>query len=286
MNIFFLLNKLFQKSKNCVHNHVSTFFIVIFFSFVLLGPLVINKIFYMPAPFPILNVHWELSDALSYYGTILSSIASIIGVYLSISAAQKNYHEDEINKVKPYLSITSYRRSYNIWLFDRSQAKNSSPQVNECSSYKEYILDKVCFTIENQNIRFQKDLSDVDKKIVESNGLSLEEQGHYIYLSLMIENIGNGAATNMRIGFYRENSERLGVDFYTFKVNQCAYCMIFSKDSEKNLFGNYVLDLSYGDILGHRYSQKYPLEIDKQDKYYRIKFDLKGLQAPDVNWVN
>lgn len=115
------------------------------------------------------------------------------------------------------------------------------------------------------------------KKIVETYGLYLRDtvdhkyvldSGHYIYLPLKIENVGSGTATNMFIGFYQENTKHRGVNLYTFKVGQVAYCAIFSNDSEETLFGKYVLNLTYGDILGNHYSQKYPIVIGKEGTHY------------------
>lgn len=294
MNIFSFLKTQALKVQNflCKYKQALKFVLVLLF-FALVGPLFLNWFFYLPAPCPIFNVGWEIEDALSYYGAMVAAVATVVGVYVSIGAAQKNYHEDEINKVKPYLALTIYRLAYKVQLFGNEQDAVSSHKKDNPPSYEEYILDKVCIVIENQQILFKRHLSDEQRKVVETGGLYLRDvgeykyvldSGHYIYLPLMVENIGNGAATNMYIGFYRKDGKPRRVNLYTFKVGQAAHCDIFSNAPEEELFGEYILNITYGDILGHHYSQKYPMTIEKCGNQYSYTIDLNGFQTLDENY--
>lgn len=277
MGFLISLKRKFRQFKKFFQDHQQAFnFIIVFLFFAIVGPLGINQIFYRPPVFPIFKVSWEIGDALSYYGVLVAAVATIVGVYVSIGAAQRSYHEDEINRVKPYIALTGYRTACKVQLFSNNPDIAASNADNQ-SSYEEYILDKVHVVIENQQILFKRELSDEQKKIVETYGLYLRDtgdhkyvldSGHYIYLPLKIENVGSGTATNMFIGFYQENTKHRGVNLYTFKVGQVAYCAIFSNDSEETLFGKYVLNLTYGDIWGNHYSQKYPIVIGKEGTHY------------------
>lgn len=290
MGFLISLKRKFRQFKKFFQDHQQAFnFIIVFFFFAIVGPLGINQIFYRPPVFPIFKVSWEIGDALSHYGVLVAAVATIVGVYVSIGAAQRSYHEDEINRVKPYIALTGYCTACKVQLFSNNPDIAASNADNQ-SSYEEYILDKVHVVIENQQILFKRELSDEQKKIVETYGLYLRDtgdhkyvldSGHYIYLPLKIENVGSGTATNMFIGFYQENTKHRGVNLYTFKVGQVAYCAIFSNDSEETLFGKYVLNLTYGDILGNHYSQKYPIVIGKEGTHYCITIDWSGVQTSD-----
>ena len=73
------------------HKGISTVLAIltaIIFLFII--PLVINWLFKVASPIELFVAEWEAGDALSFYGALLASVATIIGVYLSILYAQKN----------------------------------------------------------------------------------------------------------------------------------------------------------------------------------------------------
>lgn len=296
MNISSFLKTHSLKTQNflCKYKQALKFVSVLLF-FALVGPLFLNWFFYLPSLCPVFNVGWGIEDALSYYGTMVAAVATVVGVYVSIEAAQKNYHEDEVNKVKPYLALTLYHSACNVRLFGDDQNNSSTHEKDNPPSYEEYILDKVCIVIENQQILFKRKLSDEQRKIVETYGIHLRDignleyvidSGNYIDLPLMIENIGNGAATNMYIGFYRKDDDARGINLYTFKVGQVAHCEIFSNAPKEELFGEYILNMTYGDISGHHYSQRYPITIGAPGNQYGYTIDLNGFQTADESYKN
>lgn len=118
MGFLISLKRKFRQFKKFFQDHQQAFnFIIVFLFFAIVGPLGINQIFYRPPVFPIFKVSWEIGDALSYYGVLVAAVATIVGVYVSIGAAQRSYHEDEINRVKPYIALTGYRTACKVQLF-------------------------------------------------------------------------------------------------------------------------------------------------------------------------
>lgn len=79
-----------------------------FIIFIVAIPLGINSLFKLTSPLDIFVAEWEAGDALAFYGVMLASATTIIGVYISIEYAQRNYRVDEANRVKPYLALTHY----------------------------------------------------------------------------------------------------------------------------------------------------------------------------------
>lgn len=165
MGFLISLKRKFRQFKKFFQDHQQAFnFIIVFLFFAIVGPLGINQIFYRPPVFPIFKVSWEIGDALSYYGVLVAAVATIVGVYVSIGAAQRSYHEDEINRVKPYIALTGYRTACKVQLFSNNPDIAASNADNQ-SSYEEYILDKVHVVIENQQILFKRELSDEQKRL-------------------------------------------------------------------------------------------------------------------------
>lgn len=165
MGFLISLKRKFRQFKKFFQDHQQAFnFIIVFLFFAIVGPLGINQIFYRPPVFPIFKVSWEIGDALSYYGVLVAAVATIVGVYVSIGAAQRSYHEDEINRVKPYIALTGYRTACKVQLFSSNPDIAASNADNQ-SSYEEYILDKVHVVIENQQILFKRELSDEQKRL-------------------------------------------------------------------------------------------------------------------------
>lgn len=52
-------------------------------------PILINRVFLIPAPFDFLAVDWEAKETLSYYGTVLTGLASAYLAYFAIQQSKK-----------------------------------------------------------------------------------------------------------------------------------------------------------------------------------------------------
>ncbi|MCC8195663.1 MAG: hypothetical protein LIO49_02445 [Ruminococcus sp.] len=89
----------------------------------------------------------------------------------------------------------------------------------------------------------------------------------YSSLPLEIENVGNGTAVNLRIGFnYADNKESHEFLIPTMlKQNQTIYINIFSTEKPEIICGEYVLEFSYEDIYKNKYGQQFPVKFEKAE---------------------
>lgn len=261
--------------------------------FLIIIPLIINWLFKTTAPFELLDAEWYASDALSFYGTILASITTIVGVYLSIDYAQKNYREDERNRVRPYFALTHLKsKSKYNWLDgDTSESEDRTENQKSIKAYEEYKPERVFIIIKNNAIDYKYELTQKQKDILATGGMKWQEIGkgaraltslEYISLPFEIENVGNGAALCLQVGFYADDTDKMGINFYTVKPNKNLYVHIFASDIEGKLDKDYCLELIYRDILGNQYSQKYPVRFEQDNNSHRViqKIDLNGKQEP------
>ena len=103
---------------------------------------------------------------------------------------------------------------------------------------------------------------------------------------LEVENVGNGAATNTMVAFYKKGEKRKGVSLYTIKQGDSFYFHIFCDDANIVKGNDYIIELLYGDIIGNYYSQKYPVVFDEdaETKRFCTTVDLSGKQElTDMN---
>lgn len=261
-----------------------------FVFFVIIVPALINWAFKLHTPYYFFTAEWSAGDVLSFYGAMLASVATIVGVYLSIDYAQRNYREDESNRVRPYLALTHYksksRSSLSSLLFEPS---DNEPNRSSDEYYEEYRFDKVFIVIGSDGIVFKDDLSESQKQSLMAGGIGLVQDNNskrslrpqnLVSMPFEIENVGSGAALNTRIAFYRKGEKRRGVNVFTIKTGESVYCHIFCNEQNSSLYGEYILEFIYGDILGNYYSQKYNVEfgINSESGKFFNSIDLVGKQ--------
>ena len=262
--------------------------------FIFLIPLAINVAFKQKAPCSFWVAEWGAGDALSFYGTLLASVATIIGVYISIQYAQKSYRDDVRNQVLPFFAVTQLRKKsrYDPFLAGFDDKENS--EEKECSSgdlplYEEYKPSEVYIVIDTEGIQYKVELNENQRQILEQGGLDWHNDGTGrcflqagIYVSMPFEavNIGNGGAINTQISFHKEKGPRNAVPLFTIKQNEKFYFHIFSDNTNFVVNQKYVIELKYGDILGNYYTQKYPITfgIDSNDGRFYQSIDLAGTQ--------
>lgn len=261
--------------------------------FIVAIPLGINSLFKLILPLNIFVAEWEAGDALAFYGVMLASATTIIGVYISIEYAQRNYRIDEANRVKPYLALTHYKSHSKTNLFSNLVPSQTDKGVGEqgqgTSVYEEYRLERVYITINHTTIEYKDKLSDAQQQRLKSGGFEWCNQGGgchslqahtFVSMPFEVENVGNGAATNTMIAFYKKGEKRNGVSLYTLKQGDSFYFHVFCDDANIVKGKNYVIELFYGDIIGNYYSQKYPVAFndDEKTKQFCTAVDLSGKQ--------
>lgn len=74
-------------------------------------PWAIDKAFNTTSPFPVLSVHYESKDILSYYGIVLGSVTTIIALIETLQHTEKMYKLDYELKLTPVLNSNYYNHS-------------------------------------------------------------------------------------------------------------------------------------------------------------------------------
>ena len=268
--------------------------ILAFAVFIVIIPAVINWFFKLESPCNFFVAEWGAGDALAFYGAMLASVTTIVGVYISIEYAQRNYQMDEANRVKPYLSLTHYKsESKTNWgLGIPAEATDADGVEQPQSYYTEYKLDKVYIVIDQAEIRFQDKLSDNQQQRIKSGGFEWYDHGGgcrslqshpFVSMPFDVENVGSGAAINTMIAFYKKGEERRGASLYTIKQGDSFYFHVFCDDADSVVDNEYVIELLYGDIIGNYYSQKYPVQFKRDAGTGRFctRVNLTGKQEID-----
>jgi len=267
--------------------------------FIVAIPFGINSLFKLTSPLNIFIAEWGAGDALAFYGVMLASATTIIGVYISIENAQRNYRIDEAKRVKPYLALTHYKSHSKTNLFSGFAPSQTEKIIGEqdqgTSAYEEYRLEKVYIIINQATIEYRDRLSDAQQQRLKSSGFEWCNQGggchtlqarSFVSVPFEVENVGNGAATNTMVAFYKKGEKRRGVSLYTIKQGDSFYFHIFCDDANIVKGHDYIIELLYGDIIGNYYSQKYPVVFDEDAKKKRFctTVDLSGKQElTDMN---
>lgn len=266
----------------------------VFGIFVVVIPSIINWLFKVESPCSFFVAEWEADAVLTFYGTMLASVTTILGVYISIEYAQRNYRIDEANRVKPYLTLTHYKSQSKSNLLSGPPLETSdADRVEQPQSYyKEYKLEKVYIIIDQAEIQFRDKLSDGQQQRLKSGGLEWHNHGSgcytlqphpFVSMPFDVENVGSGAATNTMIAFYKKGEKRRGASLYTIKPGSSFYFHVFCDNADSVAGSEYVIELLYGDIIGNYYSQKYPVRFarDAETRRFCTTVDLTGKQEID-----
>ncbi len=231
---------------------------------------------------------WGATDVFLYYGTIIAAVIGVAGVYLSIQAANKNYREDVKARVLPFIALTLLDAHTRVNLLDlllkaEENLPKSEQREEDSIEYCETKLERIFYVISaGRKITPKEDLKKEQYEIIKScgnkwvtnasGGKSLI-QIDYVSIPFEIENVGNGTAVNLRIGFYEAKSKPHYIRPMMLKQNQSLYIHIFSSEEFDVICGDYIFEVHYEDIYGNKYLQKFPVEFGIQEdgkKYQSI----------------
>lgn len=256
--------------------------------FWVLIPLIINLAFKIDAVTSIFAAEWSAGDVLSFYGSIIAAVVTIIGVYITIDYSRKNFDEDEMNRIRPYMALTHYKfRARKVLLGNNTPVETE----NQGDFYEEYKLERIYIVLNESSIEIEDKLEKDQMDILMSGGMHWESRSNggaalrpcpYISYPFKVENVGCGAAINTVIGFCEEQKPRRGVSVFTLKPGDSAYLHIFCEDAKKIGNKRYVLDFSYYDTRGNGYSQEFLLHLyyDASTDKAKGTIDLSGDQVP------
>lgn len=255
-------------------------------------PIIINECYKANSGYMTI---WGATDVLTYYGTIIAAAGAAIGVFASIKVATENYKEDVRARVMPFIAVTPFERKAivnTMALLKEKEEKTKRPADIDnmpAVQYDEYKLSQIYFVITVHGIDIKKKLDKNQQAILEhvgnswvtKDGVEMLQRTDFYSMPLEIENVGNGTAVNLRIGFNRvgdRNTYRF-VRPMMLKQGQTVYIHIFSTADYDIVRGKYSLEFYYEDIYGNKYSQAFPVEYSKnKDNQEYQSIDVVGKQ--------
>lgn len=256
-------------------------------------PIIINECYKTSSGYMTM---WDAADVLSYYGAIIASIGAALGVFVSIKAATKNYRDDVRARVMPFIAVTPFERKATVntmaLLREKVEKKEKTKDTDDTSAvqYDEYKLSQIYFVITAHGIETKKELAKGQKAILEhagtmwasrKDGSETLQYTDFYSLPLEIENVGNGTAVNLRVGFNRteDRGRRRFVRPMMLKQGQTLYIHIFSTADFDVVCGDYILEFHYEDIYGNKYAQEFPVKYNKNENNQEYQsIDLVGKQ--------
>lgn len=260
----------------------------------IIAPIAINILFKWNSNIFFIEAEWSAGDALNYLGTIIAATIGIIGVFITVKYAQENYKDDILKQVLPFfaLNILDKKTREFSWFSDPEEIMKSiddNCHDDQENIYKEYKTRYVYFVLKENQTTPKSCLSAAEKNTLENNGYGVEKgsNGEYIYkkkmtmsMPLELENVGKGAAINVRIGF---NNVKEGNKKYlkpqNIKVGDSFYINIFSENIDDKVIGEYMLEVIYEDIYQNCYNQVYEIKIEKEGIRYVSAIKFKSNQS-------
>lgn len=252
-------------------------------------PIIINELYSCDQVHYI--TQWKAEDVLSYYGTIIAAVMGVLGVYLTVYIANKNYREDARNRILPYIAINvmNIRQpnpfSEGFCSIDYSMMGND-PIIEESLEGKSW--NHLFFVIDGkEKIRATESLSDEESdklKVAEviwrraKDGKMYLRDADTVSMPFMIENIGTGAAKNLRMSFCSQNGNPFFKAELILKPNDKFYIHIFSEKGFDIVKGDYLFSVYYEDISGNEYEQLFPVEIIEENGNRYKRIDTNGKQ--------
>lgn len=246
------------------------------------GPFLINECYKKGTGYITL---WGADDMLAYYGTVIAAIVGVLGVYLTVCVSNKNYRDDARNRILPYIAINVMNiRQPNPFLQGLGEEDyammGNDPIIEQSLEGKAW--NHLYFVIDGKGkIRVAEQLSDDEsEKLKETavtwirakDGKMYIRDADVVSMPFVMDNIGNGAAKNLRMSFSYLNSKQFFKTEIILKPNERFYVHIFSEKEFKTIEGDYVFSVYYEDISGNEYEQLFPVEIVEENgnRYKRI----------------
>lgn len=237
-----------------------------------------------------------------YFGAIIGGICTVGGVFLSIQYEKEKGKEDAERAVLPYIALTTLEKENQRGCFNlkseddlkKKESHNEDENDEDSQEYREYLLDKIYFTVQGEEVTPKRRLSNEQRLLVENGGnykqmickgaWSIAHQA-MIYIPIVLENVGNGAAVNFRVGLhsgnmkYNEKRAKYTIAKHIQAGDNFYLSILFEDLSQYSDEKEFVLRICYENIYAQEYIQEYPIYIES-DK--TLKMDLGQKQKKQV----
>lgn len=237
------------------------------------GTFIINVLFKIKAPFELFKAEWTAGEALGLFAAISAALIAIYGISLTMRQSDHVFNEEVRNSMLPFLNIDFLRRkNSSAWNYLLDDNKGES---NIDKTYREEKLDCMYFILDEKGIDTKGSLNKHQQEIIENGGsyaAPLEGGGrgiihaYSVYIPLSVENVGKGAAINVRVGFNKSNTpddQKRYITPVSLRIGDHIKVGIFGEGikEESKLFGKYSLEFIYYDIYGNQYEQCYDVDL-------------------------
>ena len=161
---------------------------------------------------------------------------------------------------------------------DKDGLSEDDDKEEDKTYYEEIRLNKLFFVISEGGITNKIVLNKVEQGLVRSRGYVWEDHNgedclvnkHIISFPFDVENVGNGPAIHLRIGFNKADQESNYSYPLAMESKDTIYIHIFAEKATDNVLGKYNLDFIYEDMIGNTYKQQYPIRFEKDSETGRI----------------
>lgn len=211
-----------------------------------------------------------------YFGAIIGGICTVVGVFLSIQYEKEKSREDDERAVLPYIALTTLEKEVHIDFFHLKNIDDIEDS-DHTQEYREFMLDRIYFVIRGDDITPKYKLSREEKVLLENNGNYNKEfakgcssilHKKLISIPIILENVGNGAAIDFRLGLHLGGTKYNGKGItYTvpkhLTIGKTFYLNIYFEDiSEYAEKKQFVLRICYENIYTQAYIQEYTIDIE------------------------
>ena len=211
-----------------------------------------------------------------YFGAIIGGMFTVVGVFLSIQYEKEKSREDDERAVLPYIALTTLEKEVHVDFFHLKNSDDTEDS-DHTQEYREFMLDRIYFVIRGDDITPKYKLSREEKLLLENNGNYKDEvaTGCYslahkkmISIPIILENVGNGAAVDFRVGVHpgdtKYNDE--GIKYTVPKhliIGKTFYLNLYFEDiGEYVERKQFVLRICYENIYTQTYIQEYKIDIE------------------------
>ena len=261
--------------------------LVVMLACIVYGPYVINECYKAGGYITM----WNAADVLSYYGTVIAAVIGIIGVYLTVYISNKNYRDDARSRVLPFIAVNVLNVKqpdpFLVGLGSETYADmGNDPVIIDSISGKD--RNHLYFVIDGKSkIRVADSLTDAEaQKVKETeviwrrgkDGTLYQRDSECISMPFILENIGNGAAKNFRMGLSYAGNKPFFKTEMVLKQNEKFYAHIFSERDFEEIVGKYTFSVYYEDISGNHYEQAFPIQIYEENKNRYKNMNTNGKQ--------
>lgn len=253
---------------------------------IVIGPIVIHVLYKSSGP-QWLVAEWSAGDLLQYYGMLVTAAIAIYGIYLTFQDNRRGIKEQSRLDKLPYFSLTTLNYKVRNPLFGvttekhiDSKAENGlkSDKKKDEFFYKEEKIKYAFLIIEKGKSSIRKELDSKNRNLVINGGISEQVMDHGLvsvvsnpmtYVPIILQNVGNGAALDFRVGFNKLVNGKLEAPLYlsstSINVDEDFYLGLFSNHDKDENVGEYLLEIVYRDMFDNQYKQDTKIIVSSDD---------------------